>query len=112
MKVLICGSRAYNDLGAVMRFVRSLPADTIVIHGGAVGVDLVAGNTALAYGLKVQVFRPDWEGLGRKAGMLRNSEMVAECDIGYAFWDGKSRGTADTIRKLKAAGKYREVPKS
>ena len=35
----------------------------------------------------------------------RNSWIVADSEQVVAFWDGSSRGTADTIRKAKEAGR-------
>jgi len=35
---------------------------------------------------------------------MRNSEIVASAELVVAFWDGKSRGTADTIEKAQLMG--------
>ena len=35
--------------------------------------------------------------------------MVEACDMGIAFWDGKSRGTRDSIRKLVNANKLLRI---
>ena len=43
--------------------------------------------------------------------MLRNSLIVADCDMVVAFWDGRSRGTLDTITKAVQAGKRVEIPR-
>lgn len=49
-------------------------------------------------------FRADWEQCGRQAGPLRNARMLAEGrpDAVIAFPGGK--GTADMVRKARAAG--------
>jgi len=53
-------------------------------------------------------FHPDWDKYGEKAGPLRNTEMVKFLvtmrrqghKVGAVFfWDGKSKGTKDTIMK-------------
>ena len=36
---------------------------------------------------------------------IRNQQIVDSADRVVAFWDGKSRGTADTLRRAHAAGK-------
>ncbi len=41
----------------------------------------------------------------KAAGPRRNQLIVARCTDVIAFWDGKSPGTLDTIRKAMKAGK-------
>jgi hypothetical protein len=68
-----------------------------VVSGGARGVDEWAEAEARDQGLEVVVFEADWKTLGRKAGPLRNQDIIAHADQLTAFWDGKSRGTLNTI---------------
>jgi hypothetical protein len=51
------------------------------------------------------VFHADWDGLGKRAGFIRNEEVVSYCDVLVAFWDGVSRGTAHAIARARYAGK-------
>ena len=46
MRVAIVGSREYSDIDAIVEYVNSLPADTIVVTGGARGVDQIAEAAA------------------------------------------------------------------
>lgn len=78
---------------------RLLVAGDEVVSGGAKGPDSWAVGAAEAAGFVCDVIRPDWDGLGRKAGMVRNGEIVARSEAVVAFWDGVSRGTLDTIGK-------------
>ena len=103
--IAIVGSRDYPNLAAVADFVRRLPKDTCVVSGGARGVDKVAEEHARACGLQVKVFPAKWAVEGRAAGFNRNIEIVKASDIVMAFWDGKSKGTAHTIRLAKQLGK-------
>jgi uncharacterized phage-like protein YoqJ len=41
----------------------------------------------------------------RQALMDRNSALVDECDAAIAVWTGALGGTADAVRKLRAAGR-------
>jgi hypothetical protein len=104
-RIAIVGSREYPRLDAVRDFVQTLSLTVTVVTGGAPGVDQAAERAARGHGLKVRVYRPDWEKLGRAAGLVRNSTMVLESDEVVAFWDGMSRGTLDTIRKARTAAK-------
>ncbi len=108
-KIAIVGSRKFKDLSMVHKFVSTLPQDTIIVSGGALGVDSAASQAAKKKGLMVKIFIPDWFAFGKAAGMMRNSLIVDYSDEVYAFHDGTSRGTADTIQKATIAGKLREV---
>lgn len=109
MKIAIVGSRDFPDIPAVLRYVSSLPAGTIVVSGGARGVDFEAVAHAKDIGLQTQVIQADWTLRGKSAGMIRNAEVVRVADAVVAFWDGISDGTADTIAKALKARKLRAV---
>jgi hypothetical protein len=40
---------------------------------------------------------------------MRNSQIVDYAEEVFAFHDGTSRGTLDTIRKAKKAGKLKKI---
>lgn len=107
--VAIVGSRDFPDLDAVRRYVCALPPGTVVVSGGARGVDRVAEDEARSRGLVVQVYPADWQKYGRRAGAVRNKLIVDRCTRVVAFWDGASPGTQITIRMAKAAGKPVEI---
>ena len=75
-----------------------------VIHGGARGADTVAARWAEAHSLEVVKFPADWQRHGRAAGGIRNQQMLDEGhpDAVVAFPGGV--GTADMVRRAKAAG--------
>jgi hypothetical protein len=77
---------------------------TKVIDGAAPGADALANEWARSKGIKTQRFRADWRLQGRKAGPLRNAQMLREGrpDLVIAFPGGD--GTADMIRQARAAG--------
>jgi len=78
---------------------------TSIVSGGCKsGVDAHAERFAREHDIPITVFPADWS-MGRAAGPIRNTKIVQECAVIVAFWDGKSRGTADTIRKAEAANK-------
>lgn len=109
MKVAIVGSRQYPALTKVIEYVRSLPADTVVVSGGAAGVDSLAERQAKARGLQTLIFLPDWKRYGKSAGFRRNRDIVAAADKVVAFWDGHSRGTANDIALAREMGKELEI---
>lgn len=109
MKIAIVGSRDFPDMGLVREYVASLPKGTVVISGAARGVDRVAAEAARRRGLEVVEYPADWENHPKVAGFLRNQQIVDACDNVVAFWDGKSKGTQDTIAKAKKSAKPVDV---
>lgn len=102
MKIAVVGSRnlKIDNLGDY------LPAGTTeIVSGGARGIDTCAREYAKAHGLKLTEFLPDYERYGKGAPLRRNLEIIDYADAVFAFWDGKSRGTAYTIKKARAIGK-------
>lgn len=111
MRVLVCGGRDFADRDAMARALAPYKpkpvtdaGEHIIIHGGAPGADTLADEWCDVFGARKRVFLADWKQHGRAAGPLRNARMIAEGkpDLVIAFPGGK--GTADCVRKAKAAG--------
>jgi len=100
MRVLVCGSRSWNDGWRIGRRLEALERGSVVIHGGARGADRIAGEIAHTLGFEVEEWRANWHEYGRAAGKIRNKLMIeTQPDLVVAFWDGASRGTVDTITR-------------
>ncbi len=100
MKIAMVGSRDFSNLNLVKNIIKQINEkypDAIIVSGGARGVDQTAEIAAIRCGLETLIFPADWETHGKKAGFLRNAQIVENCDILLAFWDGLSKGTANTI---------------
>ena len=109
MKILVCGSRTFTDADAIERELRAYTQyepNATVIEGAARGADIIAGNVAHRMGFIIEEYPADWNKYGKRAGFIRNTEMLAKGrpDIVIAFWDGQSRGTAMMIEIAKKAG--------
>lgn len=105
MRVLVTGSRTWADTLVIRERLSQLPDDAIVIHGDAMGADRIADAQAVMLGLLTERHPALWERYGKRAGFIRNQEMVdAGADLVLAFWDGESKGTAHTIEMAKTAG--------
>jgi hypothetical protein len=111
MIVAIVGSRNFKDLTAVVDYVLSLPEGTLIVSGGAKGVDSVAADAARIKGLVVREYLADWENLGKAAGFIRNKDIVAGAERVVAFWDGTSKGTLSSINLAKQMDKPLAVVK-
>ncbi len=107
MRVLFCGSRNWTDQVAIISQLNDLPADTVIIHGGARGADEMAGKMAEdILGMEVEVYEADWERYGRAAGPIRNKRMLDEGkpDLVIAFMKPESKGTKNMVEIAEKAG--------
>ena len=108
IRVAIVGSRGFGDsrlLASTMCTVLEHYTVTEVVSGGARGADTLGEQWAKAHGIPTRVFLPDWNRFGRSAGFRRNRDIIDNCDLCVAFWDGQSRGTKSSIDLAKQAGK-------
>lgn len=76
--------------------------NSIIVTGGARGIDTVANRMAICWGLPTEVYPADWGRYGFAAGPRRNIEMAEIADGLLAIWDGKSRGTDHMINTAVA----------
>lgn len=105
MRVLVCGSRHFNDLGLLTRVLDDLEIDEL-IEGGARGTDALARTYAEVLAIPVREFQADWNQFGKRAGPLRNIQMLKDGrpDLVVAFLAPDSKGTAHMIKIAKEAG--------
>lgn len=102
MKVAIVGSRNLH----VSDLERYLPAEvTEIVSGGARGIDACAREYALAHGIKLTEFLPQYAQYGRAAPLKRNLQIIDYADMVIAFWDGQSHGTKYVIENCKKVNK-------
>lgn len=108
VNLAVVGSRGFSNYNLLKRELDNLRISKI-ISGGARGADSLAEVYARKNEIEVKIFPADWNKHGRRAGYLRNKEIVEECDYLIAFWDGNSRGTAHSIELARAQGKLLKV---
>lgn len=106
--VLVCGSRSLSvrpDWLAV-QVAQVAPAGSwLLLSGGARGVDSVAPRAASLLGWEFAAIRPNYALHGkRRAPLVRNDELVALSSVVLAVWDGRSGGTAYTVRRAHQLG--------
>lgn len=109
MRVLICGSRTWDDPYPISQVVRALPASSVVITGSAPGADTLAYRSARRQMFHVEEYPANWARDGKAAGPIRNQRMLdlGKPTIVWAFVDkplSESRGTADMVRRATQAG--------
>lgn len=107
MRVLVCGGRDYQDwrhIHAVMDDIHAKSPVTLIIEGGALGTDRQAMFWADKRGIANSTYAADWRAHGKAADPKLNQRMLDEGkpDLVVAFPGG--RGTADMVRRARAAG--------
>lgn len=127
MKVAVIGSRIFTNYKLMenkLDKLHQLRPITEIVSGGATGADELSEVWAELNDIPTKIFLPNWDDISApdavvknnrwgkpydsKAGFRRNAKIAEYADIIVAFWDGKSHGTEDTLRKaqnLRVPGK-------
>lgn len=107
--VLVSGSRSVRNYFTVATWLAAElcaePTPFVLLQGGAVfGVDRIARLWAIRNRVRCYSCPADWDRLGKKAGMIRNNDMLAVSNRLLAIWDGSSKGTAQAIQRGQRLG--------
>lgn len=98
MKVAVIGGRGFDDYEKLKQTLELFPI-TVIVSGGAVGADRLAERYAKEKSIPTEIYLPEWDLFGKKAGFLRNTTIIENSELVVAFWNSKSRGTRDSIGK-------------
>ena len=105
MRTIIAGSRTITAeisvMHAIARAALAGIEPSVVISGGAAGVDTIGEKWARRSGKPIERFLADWKMFGGQAGHVRNVQMANRAEALIAVWDGKSAGTRDMIEIAK-----------
>lgn len=113
MKLAIVGSRGFSDYPRLLNIVEEylcdyehfkdcfIPRFNEVVSGGATGADKLGEQIAAHFGVKLTVFKPDWDKHGKAAGFIRNEDIISNSDFVLCAWDGQSKGTANSLSIAK-----------
>lgn len=109
MKILITGSRDWTDRAAIENAfdqVQSVHDQYTLISGACpTGADRMGEEIAQEMGWDIERYPADWDKYGKRAGFLRNAEMVAlNPDITLAFIKNESKGASMTAGLSEKAG--------
>ena len=117
MRLAIIGSRTFSDYQLLYRSINNHYGvwDTqirqvqwkidSIISGGAIGADKLGARFAKDNLISLTEILPDWKTHGCSAGFKRNADIITACDEVICFWDGVSKGSADSLRIAKAQKK-------
>jgi len=108
-RVIVCGSRGWTDREKIADRLFDLPVTSTLVHGDAKGADRIAHQEGQKLGLLVEphpyrlFISPSVS--AKRAPLIRNEYMASlGADLCIAFWDGRSRGTADMVDRAEAHG--------
>lgn len=123
MRLLVCGSRSFGLTKKQYRFVCAEiekaiewtptredldpwlpPKNTVIIAGGAPGVDTAAIDWAVVNWTQFEEYKAEWDKYNKAAGPIRNQRMLDEGKPDKVLAINGGRGTADMVRRAKNAG--------
>jgi len=103
----VIGSKSFTDYelfkSKISQIVKKLQAKyskIVFVSGGGKDADSFARKYAKENAIEIIEFIPDWDKLGKSAGFIRNQDIVDKSDLLVAFWDGKSKGTLHSMKKM------------
>lgn len=107
-RILVTGSRDWTDVAEIRRALEAeWEPGAVLVHGACRGADVMAADLWLdLHGPHTQEPHPaDWNRYGRRAGFVRNAEMVeAGADVCLAFIRAESRGATMCADLAERAG--------
>ena len=116
LRVIVCGSRDWQDAVTMTAALLVLPVGSTLVHGDARGADRLAASIGRRLGLVPEPHAADWVGKGRAAGPIRNRLMARlGADLVLAFKNDpdlslRTGGTENMVRMAEEAGiEYRWI---
>lgn len=107
LRLLITGSREWEDVDWIHRVLEEYvgSCDPVLVSGHCPsGADVICENFAYNMGWDVELHPADWDRYGKRAGYVRNYEMVREgADVCLAFIRNRSKGASHTARFAQEA---------
>lgn len=109
MRILVTGSRTWDDGDTICAalleawYDAGSPADAVLVSGNCPkGADRIAEEF---WGLTIELHPAGWNRHGKRAGFVRNAEMVAlGADVCLAFIRDGSAGATMTAALAESAG--------
>ena len=109
MKLAVVGSRGFSDYDLMTivldEYYLLAQGDLEIVSGGAPGADRLAQLYADEGQIPCKIFPAQWHKYGKRAGYVRNADIIDYADEVVAFWDSESKGTLHSINLAKKVSK-------
>lgn len=92
MKVIVTGSRTFDNREAVFKALNHI-SPSLVIEGGAEGADKLAREWCALNKVPNKTYYANWNKFGSCAGPIRNKVMLTENEDAIVCWFPGGRGT-------------------
>lgn len=109
-RVVVAGTVAWSDAGAIRRELAALPPGSVILHGDSPGADALAGAVAASLGLAVEPMRKSrgddakYPGAGWRGVNERVLAAGAELVLAFHPSVATSRGTEHLVELAAAWG--------
>ena len=122
-KVIIAGGRDFDKYDLLQAKVDQLLANknkVEIVSGKSSGADKLGEDYATEKGYSIKEFPADWDNIDVEgavvkytssgkpynaiAGHMRNQNMSDYADALILFWDGKSKGSYDMLKRARKRG--------
>ena len=104
MRVLVTGSRDFTDAKRVKEVLDSIEGITLLIEGGAKGLDELARLWAHSKGIPVITMFAAWTYYDKPAGPIRNGWLIKYGQPTMAVVFPGNKGTQNMLNQIKKAG--------
>ena len=105
MRVIIAGWREFNDYELLKQVIKEANFDiTTILSGCARGADALGERYAIENKIELEEYPADWNGHGKRAGIIRNEVMACNADALIAILSKQSIGTLDMIKRAVNKG--------
>lgn len=105
MRILVCGGREFSNYSFLESVLKQyISPDLFIISGGARGADSMAEYFAKQYDIPISVYKADWSKHGKRAGHIRNQQMLDDGKPDCVIAMPGGTGTKDMIQRSKLSG--------
>lgn len=109
MRILVTGSRTWQDVDTIRNvlggYLRDYPGSVVVSGACPNGADAIAEFIAEEHGAEVERHPAEWDLYGKRAGFVRNGQMVnLGADLCLAFIKNNSKGATMTADMAEQEG--------
>lgn len=113
LRIFVCGGKHFSDYALLGKTIKD-----IIVENGCENIEIVSGHCVGAgrlgelyaekHNAQVKIFPAAWEKYGKRAGSMRNKQMVDYISsfknkIVVAFISANTKGTRNTISLAKKA---------